>query len=160
MYHYLKPSHVDNLAKAALDLCFPQMDDVEDLKSPSKMKYDLQRMTNIKWAYLLKNKGSGAEMKECKDLRWIEIEWSEKVTRIAKSVIFERKLLNTKEIPSPEDVKAMNEYVIEEISKTESEASREVFKKVSCLVQTRLLMYNKRRSGEIDAIRYVDIIMN
>jgi hypothetical protein len=54
----------------------------------------------------------------------------------------------------------MNEYVIEEISKTELEASREVFKKVSCLVQTRLLMYNKRRSGEIDAIRYVDIIMN
>lgn len=99
-------------------------------------------------------------MKECKDLlRWIEIEWSEKVTRIARSVIFERKLLNTKEIPSPEDVKAINECIIEEISKTELEASREVFKKVSCLVQTRLLMYNKR-SGEIDAIRYVGIIMN
>lgn len=59
MYNYLKPSQVDNLVKAALDLCFLQMDDVEDLKSPSnaiKMKYDLQRMTNIKWAYILKNR--------------------------------------------------------------------------------------------------------
>ncbi|CAG2245278.1 unnamed protein product [Mytilus edulis] len=92
---------------------YATLDDEEELKSPSnaiKLKYDLVRMVNIKWAYLVKNSGSKEEKKTCKELlQLITVEWSEKVTKIARSVLTTRKLTHEREIPAPEDIRKINE---------------------------------------------------
>ena len=120
-----------------------------------KMQYDLLRLINIKWAYLLKNEGKSGEIKACKYLlKLVKMEWSEKVTKLARSTLTQRQFTKGKEIPSPEDIRQISEYVINDLKKTKFEENAECFKSIVNLVQARLLMYNKRRSGEIDGIRY------
>ncbi|XP_071121847.1 uncharacterized protein [Mytilus edulis] len=160
MWEFLKPEYFEKLASAALEVAMPLLDDEEELKSPSnaiKLKYDLVRMVNIKWAYLVKNSGSKEEKKTCKELlQLITVEWSEKVTKIARSVLTTRKLTHEREIPAPEDIRKINEYIINQLEKTELQASADTYRLVATLTETRLLMYNKRRSGEIDSIRLKD----
>ena len=157
---FLVPARFDNVAKAAIDVSLPYFDDEEQLKAPSnaiKVCYDLIRLVNAKWASIQKNQGSKEEAVNCEVfLQLIKVEWSEKVTRLARSILAERQLHSRKEIPSPDDVQKIVEFIKKElklISLRKKTASISEFRKLAILVQTRLLIFNKRRSGEIDAIR-------
>ena len=160
LWDFLVPARFDDVAKAAIDVSLPYFDDEEQLKAPSnaiKVRYDLIRLVNAKWAFIQKNKGSKEEAVNCEVfLQLIKVEWSEKVTRLARSILAERQLHSRKEIPSPDDVQKTVEFIKKElklISLRKKTASISEFRKLAILVQTRLLIFNKRRSGEIDAIR-------
>jgi hypothetical protein len=48
---------IPEITEAALECCFPYMEDLEDFKSPSnaiKIKYDFQRMVTAKWVMIVK----------------------------------------------------------------------------------------------------------
>ena len=75
----LKPGHFDDFVKGALLTASPNLDDEEDLKSPStalKLGYDLKRLVGAKWSIALREKCSDA-VEECKSfLKLMKFEWS------------------------------------------------------------------------------------
>lgn len=53
LWDFLVPSKYDIVLAAAVQLAFPYMDDIEDLRPPSnaiKIKYDILKVINEKWA--------------------------------------------------------------------------------------------------------------
>ncbi|XP_062566938.1 uncharacterized protein LOC134229248 isoform X2 [Saccostrea cucullata] len=157
LWDFLRPQNFDNLVLAALKCSFPNADDDDDLLSPSnaiKLKYDLYRLVNSKWALIVKTSGSenSKEAKECKTLASLmDIEWKERVTTIARAVLSRRKFDEKKELPSPEDIEKMTKHLSKELMETS--LTSENFTRLVTIVQTRLLLYNKRRTGELEAIK-------
>ena len=52
LWDFLVPSKYDLVVAAAVQLAYPYMDDVDDLRSPSnaiKIKYDILKVINEKW---------------------------------------------------------------------------------------------------------------
>ena len=85
-------------------------------------------------------------------IKLLKIDWSEAVTRIAQAVLNERRLNKSIELPDPQDVKRLSEFTVTELKKLDFEdKSEEVFRRAVTLAETRLLVFNKRRSGELEA---------
>ena len=155
MWEIMAPEFFDNVCLGAIKCCIPYSDDVEeDLTSPSnalKLKYDVKRLVNAKWAFAIKQ-GKEEEEKQCqKFLQLMEIEWGERVTKLCRMVLDQRRFEETKELPAPEDVKKLTGYLIQELKQTELNSAN--FWRIVALLQSRLMLYNKRRSGEIEVIK-------
>ncbi len=86
-------------------------------------------------------------------MKLIETEWSEKVTRFARMVLAQRQREVGQHIPAPDDIKELNEYLTGELKTAPMRKQLPDFQQAVRLAQTKLLLYNKRMSGEIDAIR-------
>ena len=57
MWEFLRPQHFDDVVLEALTCSFPDADDNDDLLSPSnciKLKFDVHRLINSKWAFIVK----------------------------------------------------------------------------------------------------------
>ena len=156
MWDLLDPMHFEKVTKASIMCTFPYMDDIEDLKSPSnaiKLKYDLVRMLDMKWSFI-QEKGGGIGADRCDIFqRQIKIHWNESVTRLARAVLLNRSLVKEVQIPAPEDIKKLTIFITDEVKKIDiSDYKTDNFRNTVRLAQTRLLLFNKRRSGEIDHI--------
>ncbi|ESP01949.1 hypothetical protein LOTGIDRAFT_157079 [Lottia gigantea] len=68
MWDFIKPEFFHIMAQAALEVAIPLIDDEDELKSPSnclKLKYDILRLTNFKWSFVVKEQND-KERKDCK----------------------------------------------------------------------------------------------
>ncbi|XP_069120721.1 uncharacterized protein [Argopecten irradians] len=157
MWDFLKPQHFENVVLCALKCSFPNADDLEELGAPSnaiKLKYDIERMVNCKWAYIVKNKGSEGDLEaqDCQSfLNLMKVEWREKVTVLARAVLSRRKYDQVKELPSPHDIQIITKYLTHSLKATP--LTPEMFRRIVILAETRLLLYNKRRTGELEVIK-------
>jgi hypothetical protein len=155
MWDFLVPSEFDHFVAASLDVSMPNMDDIEDLRAPSnalKLKYDIRRLLNAKYAYMLRSSDvDSVKLKECKRFQQLmNIEWAERVTKVARTVLQTRKLTEKNEIPAPGDVEMLTKHLVSELEKTK--LSPENYGRLVQLCQTRLLLFNKRRSGELEVL--------
>ncbi|XP_052229409.1 uncharacterized protein LOC127843707 isoform X6 [Dreissena polymorpha] len=155
MWDFLMPSKFDDFVTASLAVSMPHMDDMEDLRAPSnaiKLKYDIRRLLNAKYAYLLRASDVVSnEIKQCKRfLKLMEIEWGERVTKVARTVLQTRRLTETKEVPAPDDVEKLTRHLVNELENTKM--TPENYARIVQLCQTRLLLFNKRRSGELEVL--------
>lgn len=91
-------------------------------------------------------------------MKLMEMEWSLHVTRLATITLQTRRFNKEKMLPDPDDLvdltnsvkKEIKDMDFPEISKSPDVASS---RKAVQLAQTRLLLFNKRRAGEIEGIR-------
>ncbi|XP_052097335.1 uncharacterized protein LOC127732312 [Mytilus californianus] len=142
------------------------MDDEDDLKSPSnaiKIKYDLTTMIKIKRNRLIKSTDKGDDTKKgieaCNNVDiLIKSEWGERVTKLARTILILRTFSQNKAIPSPEDVRKLNIHLITRLK--DFQYKEDVYSSLCTIAQARLLLYNKRRSGEIDAMSLKDFNTN
>ena len=98
------------------------MDDVDDLGSPSnaiKIKYDILKVINEKWARIqIRGNPDPEEAHKCDTfLRLMNIKWSERVTKMARTVLVQRSFNKEVEIPSPEDIKTLTEHICKELKR-------------------------------------------
>jgi hypothetical protein len=154
---FLKPGSFDNIIKATLLTASPDMDDEEDLKAPStalKLGYDIKRLVGAKWGLALRNNES-ADAGDCKDLlKLMKIEWSVKVSKVALVTLQVRRFNTEKALPVPEDLFKLQNHVKQELKHLDlSDYNFSTYRRAEVLAQTRLLMFNKRRSGEVEVIR-------
>ena len=128
-------------------------DDEEDLESQSnaiKLAYHLKRLTNIKLAQAIVT-NDGVAKKEAKDLlKLMNLQLSTKLGRV---LLAERKLRRQKPLPLPEDIKKLSEYICTEMQSLDlQDRSHQNFVKAAQLAQTKLITYNRRRCGELQAM--------
>jgi len=81
----------------------------------------------------------------------MRIEWGESVTKLARSILAARSMSKSRELPDPVDVKKLTEFLKENLEKTD--LLPENFERVRDLCEAFILLYNKRRSGEIEVIQ-------
>lgn len=91
-------------------------------------------------------------------IQLLKMEWSTRVNRISRATLVERNFNKKKPLPDPEDIVKLATYLVTELQKLESKldpalADNMKFRKVVMLVQSRLLLYNRRRPGELEALR-------
>ena len=155
MTDFLQTSYFDMIIEAAIRCCLPYMDDIEDLKAPSngiKLKYDLKRLVSAKWALLVKNDPHSMAATEMKCfMELLALEWGERITKVARTVLVRRCFQLKKELPSPDDVSTLTKYLTQQLRSVPLDIQN--YFKIVRLVETRILLYNRRRSGEIEAIR-------
>jgi len=121
LWKFLKPATFDMVVEAALQVSMPDMDDTTELKAPSnaiKLKYDLKRLVNMKYAFLVKTNEEGREVTDCRSfLELMNMEWSERVTKVATTILQQRKYMESKDLPSPDDIEKLTRHMITEIEK-------------------------------------------
>ena len=79
--------------------------------------------------------------------------WGTRVTKLARNTLVERQFNKRQVLPDPNDIQKLNEYMNTQLSSIDlEEISLENYNKVARLVATKLLQYNRRRPGEIEAI--------
>lgn len=116
MWDFLVPSKYDVVLAAAVQLAFPYMDDIEDLRPPSngiKIK-----VINEKWARIqIREQPDPDEAHSCDTfMRLTNIKWTERVTKMARAVLVQRSFNKEVEIPSPDDIKTITEHICSELS--------------------------------------------
>lgn len=147
LWDFLVPSKYDLVVAAAVQLTFPYMDDIENLRSPSI------KVINEKWARIqIRETPDPDEAHSCDTfLRLMNIKWTERVTKMARTVLVQRSFIKEVEIPSPDDIKTLTEHICKELPILNLQNYVEsTYKRAVVLCQARLVLYNKRRSGEID----------
>ena len=142
MWDFFTPEHFEDVVLASIKCTYPNADETEDLGAPNnaiKLKYDVQRIINTKWALILKkNVGSNDETKACKAfIHLMNTEWREKVTVLARTVMLRRKYELTKELPSPTDVQELTNDLTQMLKSIPLKA--ENYQRIVILAQTRLL---------------------
>ena len=86
----------------------------------------------------------------------MDIEWGERVTKLARMVLNQRRYEETTELPAPEDVRYPAGYLVRQIKQQTANIKHLTpasFFRLIALLQARLMIYNKRRSGEIEVIK-------
>lgn len=155
LWDYLKPEHFDALAEATLLTASPTTD--ESLRNPSnaiKLGYDIKRLINFKVGMsIMQNNASSREEAE-NLLKTMDIFWSTKVTKLARVLLRQRQYSKKKELPLPKDIQNLTEYLKKSISALDfTKTDAATFQHVAELLSSRLLTYNRRRTGELQAIR-------
>jgi hypothetical protein len=151
--HYLKPEHFDMVVKAALACAAQDADDEEDLATPSnaiKLHYDLQRLTSIKMGIAMKI-GDTKTRKDCKTfLKLITMQYS---NRLARVLLQERRFNIRKPLPLPEDIQKLCTFLKKELSSLDlNDSSSKNYLRATKLAEARLILYNRRRCGELQAM--------
>ena len=154
LWAYIHPRYFENVAEAALLCSLPLMDDEEELKAPSnaiRLKHDIVRMANAKWAYIVKKDGVTEEATACQTfLSLIDIEWADTVTRKAQAVLHRRRY-ETCEFLDPADVEKLTKFIMWKLARLQLRS--ENFMALASLALARLTMYNRRLSGEVEVVK-------
>lgn len=84
----------------------------------------------------------------------MKMQWTVKVTKLARMVLQERQYNKPKSLPTPEDIKKITEFMKTEICNLDlTDISYANYKKVAVLTLARITLYNRRRCHEVQAIR-------
>ena len=121
---------------------------------PLKLQWDIQRMVESKEVIGIKNDDAAQEREAGQFLKVFNKEWPRRLARPARALAEERRIQKTIAIPGPEDLKRFSLYLQGRIAKLDfSIRGWTKFSEVASLIQARLATYNKRRPGEVEALR-------
>ena len=92
---------------------------------------------------------------ECRDfLQLMSSEWGTRVTKQARLILNERKFNEKKSLPEPEDLKKLAKSLNVELQNIDlSDVSYHTYHQACTLVVAKLISYNRRRAGEVQAIK-------
>ena len=154
---FLSPKYFDVATKAALLTASQSIDDEEDLLAPStaiKVGYNLKRLANQKLCLAIR-KGDEILEKEARDMHTLmNIEWADSVTKLARVTLDVRRFNNTTKLPHPRDIALLQAHLKDCLRKLnlKTASPRDIFPRVVDLVMVCLMLFNKRRSGEMEAM--------
>ena len=153
MSECLVVENFDKVVKCALLACEKNSDD--ELKHPSvalKLSDDLNKMVDAKVALAAKSRNE-VERKEGKLFKsLLGREWHLKVKKQAVVLLEERQFNKNAALPDPHDIALLAEFLINQLKAIRFDIDIETYRQVVILTQARLLLYNRRRPGELSAL--------
>jgi len=157
MNDYLKPEYFETIVKATLLASLSNLDDEDELQSPSnalKLGYDITRLINIKIGLAIQFRNSLVQEEAEKLLQLMRIFWPTRVTKLARVILLERQYNKEHCLPPPDDLKKLNTYLEDAIGKLNLKSPKyEDYRRAAEVLGSKLLMYNRRRTGEIEGLR-------
>ncbi|XP_021353744.1 uncharacterized protein LOC110450516 [Mizuhopecten yessoensis] len=162
MWNYLKPSHLDEIIKATLMTASQSVDNEEDIQKPSnaiKLGYDIKRLLNGKIGLAIKS-GDKASRQDAEDLlKAMSVYWGTSVTKMSRVLLEQRHYAKDKKLPEPNDIKTLNIFLNESLKDLDLKSNTsipDIFRKTAEVTEAKLVVYNRRRTGELQAIRLTD----
>ena len=157
MSECLVVENFDRFVKCALIAC--EKNNEDELKHPSvalKLGDDLNKMVAAKIAFAAKSRNE-IDRKEGKRFASVLVrEWRLKVKKQATILLQERQFNKNAELPDPEDVAKLAQFLISSLKSLTFDRDIETFRKVVMLTEARLVLYNRRRPGELSNLEYVN----
>lgn len=80
--------------------------------------------------------------------------WSEKVTWLSRKILAERRLNQIEMLSQSEDLEKLSKFLQEKLTVadlTVEKATWDNYRDIMQYIESRLMVYNKRRSGELGA---------
>ena len=153
----LQPKYFDEMVNATLQCACLDMDDESELATPSnaiKLGFEIKRLVGAKKGYAIRT-ANRAMRDDCADfLELMESEWSVRVTKQARLLLIERAMHKRDNMPDPQDIENLTKYMVTEISKIDlSDQSTSNYRHIAQLALARLISFNRRRTGEVQAIK-------
>uniref|UniRef100_A0A8W8MSU3 Uncharacterized protein n=1 Tax=Magallana gigas TaxID=29159 RepID=A0A8W8MSU3_MAGGI len=159
MSDFLVPKYFNVFVSCALKACDgvdKEESDEYDLDHPStalKIGFDLCRLASVKLGNSIKSGEEQGRLDASNFLNLMKLEWTVKVTKIAKSTLNERHFNAQKSLPDPEDIAKLAKHITNELTNFDVEnMTPDNYRKGVILSESRLLLYNRRRPGELEAL--------
>ena len=166
MADLINTKHFDKICEAALVCARKDDDDIDEpLAAPTqaiKVKYDLQLLCRILEGLHLRNHVKNTARLQQIDAfkRLLQLHWRKSVGQACLNTLHHRSLFKFHELPTPSDLATLANHLISTIeilnlSEVDDGRVSRRFKDAVTYIQARLLVFNKRRSGELEATRLV-----
>ena len=153
----MKPQHFNKITVAALQCAVQDSDCEEQFGAPSnciELGYDLKKLGSIALAQAIISQDN-VRRRELKDfLSLMDLKWS---TKLAKICMLNRRYNNKKPHPLPSDIEKLSKYLKVSLNEFDThDTSLENHHLGVTLAEARLVTYNKRRSGKMQAVTIKD----
>ena len=166
-YDALIPEQYSRFVQAVFQVCREEVfeglalgDEEESLEAPSnaiKLSYDIQKLCYIKQTKAIdfpdKVKGEQDRKQVKRFLEKFTIHWGNDVKKRARHVLRDRKLNATVQLPDPEDIAKLADYMQDLMKSTEKPTTPSDFKQLQNYVLARLISFNRRRPGEVQVLK-------
>ena len=162
-YKSIHPSQYHNYVTAVFEVCGNievDDDDEDDLHAPSnavKLSYDITRLCYAKISQAIdhpdKERGEEDRKNTKRFLDKFSKNWGTDVKKKAKHVLRQRRMNVLPELPVAQDIVRLAEHLKEELSNAQWPTTIEKFHDMQLDVLARLISYNRRRPGEVQALR-------
>ena len=152
MFELIMPKNFDAIAKATLLLC--KSNDCDELKHPSvalKVGYDMSRLAGLKLAQSFKIYDDIGKIDAQEFLQVMKLQWATNVSKLAHTVVNERHFKERRQLPNPKDTQTLAEKLTSSSNDIDL-SDKGQYTAVAKLVLPRLMLYNRRRCGEIEAL--------
>lgn len=154
MEDYLDPAFFTHVAEAALKVAQQDSFDEDNLQAPSnaiKLAHDIKRMANIKLARSIESRNREMKESTIDFLHLMSIQWS---TKLARVLLEEKKHVKNTPLPIPSDVVKFSNFLKEKAKVCDlKDTSYQNYRKVVIVALAALISYNRRRPGEVQAIK-------
>lgn len=151
----LTVEYFDIIARCAILACGRNNDN--EMQHPSvaiKLGFDIAKLVACKLGYAAKERNEG-DYKDAKRFQsLLTREWKLKVRKQAALLLEERQFNKRNELPDPEDIARIAKYLTEQLDEysEKSVSTPDEYRRLGMLTQARLLLYNRRRPGELQAL--------
>ena len=157
----IKPSEFDMFVESSLTCGYadPSKQENDDMCHPSvplKLGFDISRLAGLKLAQSIKQSDEVGQKEASDFIQLLKMEWNTRVNRFSRAKLAERSFNRRNPLPDPENIVKLATYLVNKLQNLEldpASANMMTFRKVATLVQSRLLLYNRRRPGELEALR-------
>lgn len=161
LINFIKPKHFDLIVRATKSLCVVKSGVTErpNFEIPSlalKIGYALKKCAAILRGSAIKSENLQLDKSLENFLYLLKVEWSTRISSNALSTLERRKYNSAELLPLTSDLIKLNNYIDTEIERLVAEISRCCDKKtwysLATFVLARIILFNKRRSGEASKI--------
>ncbi|KAK6191260.1 hypothetical protein SNE40_002994 [Patella caerulea] len=157
-WNYLKASFFDDIVEATLKTANAISED--NLEKPSnacKLGFDIKKLINGKIGISIMTNDEPSR-KEAEDLlKTMEIFGGTRVAKLSNVILEQRKYEKHKQLPNPDDIEELNKSLECSLKGLDlTTTTLENFTNVVEMVEAKLVIYNRRRVGELEAIRLAD----
>ena len=152
MFNLLIMKNFDIIVEETLKLC--GLNEHEELAHPStanKLGFDIARLVSLKYGLCLRNKDSDGKEEADGFLKLMKIDWSTKVTKRVGDLLRERHFENRRQLPHPKDIETIAEKLSSTLTAYDFK-NKTQYTTVAKTALLRLMVYNRRRSGEIEEL--------
>lgn len=156
--NFLLPEHFDNIITATKLISGSSFDIVnkkQEFDTPSlalKIGHSIKKCISIERGQAIR-KGDLKRNKELERLlSLVDMEWATKISSNALATMYKRKMNEQQLLPLTSDLKKLSMHLNEKMTKLVSViqqcCNREIWKKLASVVLCKIILFNKRRSGE------------
>lgn len=155
---FLRPDKFDALVEATKTLCVNKISVQKrpEFDIPSlalKIGYSLKKCASIERGKALKQMNLKQDHILSSFLQVMELEWAIRISSNALSTLYKRKINQTQLLPLTSDLVKLNKLLNDAIPRYQAELEKlpptiENWQKLACYTLGRIILFNKRRSGE------------
>ena len=152
MNELLTMKYFDNIVEVTLEMCgINEHDELLHPSTANKIGFDLGRLIGLKYGYCLRQNDIVGKEESDGFLKLMKIDWSTKVTTHASVLLRQRHFDNRRQLPHPDDIEKVATKLSEKLSNYDYKNKSE-YVEVARTALLRLMVYNRRRSGEIEEL--------